>query len=141
MKKLLTALFSLAFVTLGYSQSSTDTLSVKKAEIQFAQTEIHYGVIEQYSNGEKSIEFTNTGSAPLVLTNVVPSCGCTVVDWPKEPVSPSEKGKIIVKYNTGNTGTFRKSIRVFSNAKTSPVMLIISGEVKPTESNSSPNQK
>ncbi|MDZ7740844.1 MAG: DUF1573 domain-containing protein [Bacteroidota bacterium] len=73
--------------------------------------------------------FTNKGQKPLVLSNVRASCGCTVPQWPREPVAPGEKGEIKVKYNTNRPGSFNKSITVNSNAANSMVRLRIKGQV------------
>lgn len=101
------------------------------ATITFSSVELDYGTVMQNSDGTKEFEFTNTGKAPLIIDNVVPSCGCTVVDWPKKPIEPGKKAKLIVRYNTRIAGKFKKHIRVFSNATGIPVLLTIKGEVKP----------
>jgi hypothetical protein len=74
--------------------------------------------------------FKNTGKDPLVLKNVRSSCGCTIPQWPKEPIKKGEQGKIKVRYNTRITGTFSKSISVYSNAGNMPVVLVIKGKVE-----------
>ena len=95
-----------------------------------------YGKIQQNSNGVHEFEFKNTGSDPLIITNVKSSCGCTVPSYPKEPIKKNQKEKIHVKYNTKKIGTFMKTITVYSNAKNSPVILHIKGEVlKPDTTN------
>lgn len=101
------------------------------AAILFSTTELNYGQVALNSDGTKKFEFTNTGTKPLIVTNVMASCGCTAPEWPREPIKPGEKGTITVKYNTAIPGAFQKSIRVFSNASPEPVLLIIKGEVKP----------
>ena len=66
----------------------------------------------------------------MILSNVKSSCGCTIPEWTKEPIMPKASGVIKVKYNTTRVGTFQKSITVYSNAKNSPVVLTIKGEVE-----------
>jgi hypothetical protein len=88
-----------------------------------------YGTIERGSNGNSVFTFTNKGQKPLVLSNVRASCGCTVPQWPREPIAPGEKGEIKVKYNTNIAGTFNKSITVNSNAANSTIRLNIKGQV------------
>ena len=73
--------------------------------------------------------FKNTGKEPLILKNVRSSCGCTVPEWPKEPIKRGSKGTIKVSYNTRITGSFSKSITVYSNAEGEPVVLKIKGKV------------
>jgi hypothetical protein len=64
-----------------------------------------------------------------LLTKVRASCGCTTPSWPKEPIKSGKTGTIKVKYNTRIKGNFSKSIRVYSNAKNSPILLRIKGQV------------
>ena len=92
---------------------------------------IDYGkVYKDNDNGVRVFEFTNTGNAPLIITNVQSTCGCTVPSKPKEPIMPGKSDKIEVKYNMA-TGPIRKSITVESNAvnhENGTVHLKIKGE-------------
>lgn len=75
-------------------------------------------------------EFTNTGGAPLIISNVTTSCGCTAPSWSREPVLPGAKGFVSATYDPKNRpGKFEKTITIVSNADKSPVILHISGEV------------
>jgi hypothetical protein len=105
----------------------------KKPKASFASENYDFGKINE-SNGPVSykFEFTNIGAEPLVLSNVVASCGCTTPNWPKEPVLPGAKNSITVTYNPqGRPGRFEKSITVTSNADPSTQVLKIMGEVIP----------
>lgn len=133
MKKIFFAILLGSTSLWGWAQNVLDSAAANPS-IRFTTTEIDYGSIPQNSNGERVFEFTNNGSKPLILTNVVASCGCTATEWPREPIKPNEKGSITVKYNTSITGTFRKSIRVFTNSSPEPILLIIKGEIKPSHS-------
>lgn len=122
MKKFLTFLFVAAFGVISYAQET--------AEITFKAEEIDYGKVKVGSDGVRVFEFTNTGKAPLVITNVSSSCGCTVPSWTKDPIAPGAKGKIEVKYDTNRVGPISKTVTVTSNAKQNPVKgLRIKGEV------------
>ncbi|MDO4229773.1 MAG: DUF1573 domain-containing protein [Capnocytophaga sp.] len=122
MKKFLTFLFVATFGLISYAQET--------AEITFKAEEIDYGKVKVGSDGVRVFEFTNTGKAPLVITNVSSSCGCTVPTWTKEPVAAGAKGKIEVKYDTNRVGPISKTVTVTSNAKQNPVKgLRIKGEV------------
>jgi len=99
--------------------------------IVFVKTLNDYGTIEQGSDGNCEFKFTNNGKSPLVLSNVQASCGCTVPEWPKEPILPGNTSSIKVKYNTNNQGNFNKSITVSSNAINKTVILQIKGNVTP----------
>ena len=103
----------------------------KIAEIQFKETIIDYGIIENGEDGKKIFEFKNTGNAPLVFNRIFSSCGCTIPKKPEKPVLPGESGEIQVNYDTKRTGIKQKAITVKSNAKTPNIILRIKGEVLP----------
>lgn len=147
MKKSLTILASLLFsVTFVYAQNATKpTQPVQQAQtetakpavvdnpnaadISFTKTVHDYGTIFAGGDGNSEFEFTNTGKEPLILASVKSSCGCTVPSWPREPIMPGKKETIKVKYDTSRIGPINKTITVMSNAKTSPVILKITGNV------------
>ncbi|QNK77523.1 DUF1573 domain-containing protein [Winogradskyella undariae] len=101
----------------------------KVAKIEFKTDVIDYGTIEKGADGVRVFEFTNTGDAPLVISNVKSTCGCTVPKKPKDPIMPGETGVIEVKYDTKRVNPIRKTITVFSNAETPTVALKIKGLV------------
>jgi hypothetical protein len=101
----------------------------KVAKIEFKTDVIDYGTIEKGSNGVRIFEFTNTGNAPLIISNVKSTCGCTIPKKPKGPIMPGETGEIEVKYDTNRVNPIRKTITVFSNAETPTVALKIKGVV------------
>lgn len=103
----------------------------KQAEIAFQSTSHDFGTIVEGTQATVEFEFTNTGDAPLVLSSVNASCGCTTPEWTKEPIMPGQKGKVKAVYNsTGRPGSFTKSITVQSNAKNGTVILTIKGNVE-----------
>ena len=109
-----------------------------KIEFKDKDNTIDYGKVnKEDDNGVRSFEFTNTGDAPLIISNVQSTCGCTVPSKPTEPIAPGKTGKIEVKYNM-NPGPIRKTITVETNAVNAEegrVVLKIKGEViaKPVE--------
>ncbi|KOS04712.1 hypothetical protein AM493_00615 [Flavobacterium akiainvivens] len=116
---------------------SMATYAQKGAKIEFKSDTIDYGTVtKEEDNGVRVFEFTNTGDADLIITNVKSTCGCTVPSKPKDPIKPGKTGQIEVKYNM-NTGPIRKTITVTSNAVNVPdgvVALKIKGEVVKGES-------
>ena len=105
----------------------------KKAKIQFKTETVDYGEIQKGSDGIRVFEFTNTGDAPLIISKVSSSCGCTIPKKPEEPIMPGKTGEIQVKYDTNRVGPIRKAITVISNADTPTMVLKIKGEVKGVE--------
>ena len=93
MKKIcaLVMIFMISF--LGFSQN-------KKAIITFEKTVIDYGTVDKGANGVRDFVFTNTGDAPLIISNVKSTCGCTIPKKPEKPILPGESDKIQVKYYT-----------------------------------------
>ncbi len=110
-----------------FAQESTD-----QPQITFAQGEHDFGKIQEGTMANYEFVFTNTGKAPLVLSNVQPSCGCTTPEWNKDPIMPGAKGTIKASFNSyGRPGTFQKYITVKSNASNGEITLIIKGTVEP----------
>lgn len=132
MKKLiLTFVLSMAVVFGVNAQSNKKEVKAtgSQPEITFKEMVHDYGEVVKDGNGICEFEYKNTGKAPLMLTNVRSSCGCTIPSWSKEPLMPGKSAKIKVKYNTKNVGTINKSITVESNASNGTVVLKITGKV------------
>ncbi len=123
MKKLVLVLF---VGLLGFSLTAQD----KVAKIEFKTETVDYGQIDKGSDGIRVFEFTNTGEAPLIISKVSSSCGCTIPKKPEEPILPGKVGEIQVKYDTNRVGPIRKAITVISNADTPTKVLKIKGEIK-----------
>ncbi|MEO6347004.1 MAG: DUF1573 domain-containing protein [Aquaticitalea sp.] len=109
----------------------------KVAKIEFKTDTIDYGTIEKGANGVRVFEFTNIGDAPLIISDVKSTCGCTVPKKPEKPILPGKTGEISVNYDTNRVNPIRKTITVTSNAINNPtVALKIKGEViDPTKTN------
>lgn len=90
------------------------------------------GVLTMGEKIEISFDFKNTGNKPLYIVSAEPSCGCTVADFPKEPLAPDSLGKIVAVFDTNKSsaGHFTKVITVTTNTKPSATnVLTFSGEV------------
>lgn len=110
MKKVM-LLLALAAGSFGISQAQ-----VAGAQIEFEKLEHDYGTIDQGANGTTEFKFTNTGTEPLIISNAKGSCGCTVPEWPKEPIAPGATSSIRVKYDTKRVGPISKTVTITSNA-------------------------
>ncbi len=119
-------------ILIAFVLASGISFSQAKIEFKAKDETIDYGTVSKGSdNGVRTFEFTNTGNAPLIISNVQSTCGCTVPTKPTEPILPGKTGKIDVKYNM-NPGPIRKTITVESNASNYPegrIALKIKGEV------------
>jgi hypothetical protein len=115
--------------------ATTTTAPASLAEIKLDKTTHDYGTIKQGENGECVFKFTNNGKEPLVITNCMGSCGCTVPQCPTAPILPGKTGEIKVKYDTQRVGGIYKTVTVNSNAKSGVQTLTIKGtvEAKPVD--------
>ena len=127
MKKYLFTAFLMLCSLVSFAQQANE------AEIKFDKTSHDFGIFtESNSKVTCTFTFTNTGNKLLVIHQAIVSCGCTVPEYPKEPIKPGESGKIVVTYNGEGRfpGHFRKSITIRSNAKQEIVRLYIEGDMQ-----------
>ncbi len=97
--------------------------------IKWVETEHNFGKIAKNKPVTAEFKFTNTGTEPLIISNARGSCGCTGVEFPREPLMPGTSGVVKATFNAANVGTFNKSVTVESNAEAGTVVLQIQGEV------------
>jgi hypothetical protein len=98
---------------------------------KWTKTTHNFGEIKQKSPVFYEFEFTNSGQAPLVISDVEGSCGCTVTEYSKDPVLPGKQGKIKATYDAAALGKFHKSIKVTANVEGGPEYLYLQGTVSP----------
>lgn len=126
MKKTILIIVLVLLSGIGFAQTGP------KIEFLAKDNTIDYGKVSKGNdNGIRNFEFKNTGDAPLIITDVLSTCGCTVPTKPTEPIMPGKTGKIEIKYNMA-PGPIRKTITVESNAvnyENGRVALKIKGEV------------
>jgi len=97
---------------------------------EFTETRHHFGELVEGEKVSHSFRFKNAGTSDLVIANVKASCGCTVPDWPKDPVHPGEEGHIKVTFDSqGKHGMQSKTITVVANTVPATRVLTISAEV------------
>lgn len=94
------------------------------------RTEHNFGTFSMAEKQECIFRLTNTGKSLLVIQDVTTSCGCTKVEYGKEPVRPGESIELKVSYEAEESGRFSKVIAVYANVKSSPVRLRIMGDVE-----------
>lgn len=126
----LTLLFATLFASNGVIAQEEAAVE-SGAKIEFKKETHDYGTIKQYGDGSCEFEFKNTGNEPLMISNAKGSCGCTVPEWPREPIAPGETGVIKVKYDSKRVGPINKSVTLQSNATNAPTKVIrIKGTVE-----------
>jgi hypothetical protein len=110
MKNIATLLAIVLISSFGLAQNGP------KIEFKAKDNTIDYGIVtKKKDNGIRSFEFTNTGDAPLIITDVLSTCGCLVPTKPTDTIMPGKTGKIEIKYNM-TPGPIRKTITIESNA-------------------------
>lgn len=134
MKKfILSAAFIFGVVIVALSQSPTVVIESgnpsSMAKFKWEQTTHNFGKINQGKPVSIEFTFTNSGSTPLVISNVKGSCGCTVTKYSKEPIAPGKSGNVKATFNAAAMGAFNKSVRVTANVEGGMETLFIKGEV------------
>lgn len=108
-----------------------DANATKFPKIEFSETEHDFGDIEKGKQVETVFTYTNTGNAPLVITDIRSSCGCTIPqDWSREPLAPGKTGKFTVTYNGAGPNKVTKTITVTSNTEAGTDTVKITAFVK-----------
>ncbi|MFC2123306.1 DUF1573 domain-containing protein [Bacteroidota bacterium] len=106
--------------------------SVKGPIASFEETSHDFGDLIQGDKVNYTFEFTNTGKQPLLISNVLTTCGCTATKWTKKPVEPGKTGQVKITFDsTGKMGKQNKIITVVSNAELQHSRLSITASVLP----------
>jgi hypothetical protein len=104
---------------------------IPKTGINFETPKKDFGKVLSTSSNSHTFVFTNTGTEPLVISNAKGSCGCTVPEWPKEPILPGDKGEIKVVYKpNGQSGIQTKQVTVTANTNPANSILTITGDIQ-----------
>lgn len=107
--------------------------ALAQAQCTFAEHSHDFGYIKEAKGAvTHTFTFTNTGDRPLIIKQVVVSCGCTRPEFPTKPIKPGKTGKVKITFSpAGRSGSFRKSIKVRTNGANGSVNLYITGNVIP----------
>ncbi len=114
------------------AQLPADSLLVRPtAVIAFDSAFYDFGTVKQGTMVKRTFHFTNTGADSLIIADVKTTCGCTVPEWPKQPVPPGGKGEIKVEFNTADkSGRQLRILRVAANTDPVETLLQMGGEIK-----------
>lgn len=141
MKKLILSLCVAAlFLTACNNESSTAVVldsagkvvsAVNAPVIKFEEEIYDFGVINEGESVKYEFKFKNTGKTPLIISNAMATCGCTVPEYPNKPIKPGKGGVIKVIFNSqGKVGVQDKVVSIISNANPYLATVHIVGEVK-----------
>ncbi len=130
------ALITLLFFGWSCSENKTSSNTTvsdqieEGAVISFDKTVHEFGRIESGERVAYAFRFENKGQTPLIITGVRTGCGCTVGDYPKDPIAPGQTGRINVIFNSsGKRGFQSEAVTVLSNDKSSPTIVRVTAEV------------
>jgi hypothetical protein len=113
------------------STSPLDKTNGKVTTIKLAETSYDWGTIKEGEKMTHVFKFTNTGKEDLVISEARGSCGCTVPEWPKEPIKPGKGGEMKVVFDSANkSGAQSKSVTITANTEPAQVVVIIKGNVE-----------
>lgn len=137
MKKIILSAFILTMVTALYAQELVTSVRTNtqasfapdNAIFTWSETTFDFGKIKQNIPSTHEFTFVNKGNAPLVISSVQASCGCTVAEYSREPVAPGQRGFVKATYNAARAGVFTKTVTINSNTDQSVITLTIKGEV------------
>jgi hypothetical protein len=98
--------------------SADDKTSDNNTATIFFSNSIHnFGQINEGDTAVHIFSFKNTGKVPLIISSATGTCGCTVPEWPKNPIDPGQSGEIKVSFNsTGKSGAQDKEVYIVSNS-------------------------
>jgi len=122
MKKVFLSIFFVAFCSIvGFAQG--------EPAFKWEKMTHNFGKIAQGKPVTATFKFTNIGKTPIVISGARGSCGCTVPNYPKDPVAPGETAEITAVYNAAAVGAFNKTVTIDANTKEPQTILNIQGEV------------
>lgn len=107
-----------------YELARNDTL------FQFAAPIVNLGNMETGEVRDVNFAYRNVSSKPLIIRNIVTTCGCTSVEWEKVPLMPGKRSEIKVRFEAEKEGVFFKKLFIYYAGSSAPVEIAIKGEIK-----------
>ena len=116
----------------GQTQAEEVASNQPLTSVVLAQSHFDFGNVKKGESVQHDYEITNTGTNPLIISKVVPGCGCTAPDYTKEPILPGKKGKITLKFDSSSfDGAQHKQAEVYANVEKGPMVITFSANVQP----------
>jgi len=112
------------------ASGNSDVDKDKLPFFEFVEEVVDFGTITQGEVVSTNFKFKNVGKSDLIISSAQGSCGCTVPEWPKEPIKPGQEGKIAVTFNsTGKQGKQNKTITLVANTMPNTKVIALKGDV------------
>jgi len=133
---LVVVVISAIAITVYYSTKDKEKITASLIEngttIKFEKDFIDFGKLTDGEVVTCSFKFKNTGKNDLIISSVTANCGCTVADYPRDPIAPNKEGQITVRYDSKGSSGFRiqKQVSVLANTSPSTTRLRIAADVQ-----------
>lgn len=116
--------------------TNTDMVAATQQQAQttlaLSEPEFDFGQIKKGDQVEHIFKVTNTGKNPLIISSVVPTCGCTVPEFTKDPIMPGKTGSVTLKFDSSNfDGVVHKTAELYANVAKVPIELSFTADIKP----------
>lgn len=112
------------------SATANGSSTAELPEMKFEEEVFDFGKITQGEKVSHAFVFKNTGKKNLIISGANGSCGCTVPEWPKEPVKPGAEGKINVVFSSeGKSGIQEKTVTIVTNCEPATKVIRIKTEI------------
>lgn len=100
--------------------------------LALSESQFDFGKIKKGETVEHVYEVTNTGTNPLIISQVKPGCGCTAPNYTKDPILPGQKGNITLKFDSSSfDGMVSKQAEVYANVEKTPIVITFSANIQP----------
>lgn len=118
--------------TLNIEETREKLSQVAQTNLALSEPDFDFGTIKKGEVVQHIYEITNTGKNPLIISNVQPTCGCTVPDFTKTPILPGKKGQITLTFDSSNfDGVVHKTAEVYANVAKVPIELRFTADIQP----------
>ena len=98
--------------------------------MKFSKLDFNFGIVNKGQIISRYITFKNDGKRDLVISNVKSSCGCTIANWPKNPIAPNSSDSLLLELNTGSlNGKIMKTVTIISNSKPNTKVITINAQI------------
>lgn len=100
--------------------------------VALSESNFDFGNIKKGDKVNHVYEVTNTGTNPLIISEVKPGCGCTAPEFTKDPILPGKKGRITLSFDSSSfDGSVQKYADVFANVEKAPIKLTFNANIQP----------
>jgi hypothetical protein len=123
-----------ASVSPDANQVTPSATTGKTTTVKFEETSYDWGKLKEGEKMTHLFKFKNTGNNDLIISDARGSCGCTVPEWPKEPIKPGKGGEIKVVFDSSHkNGPQTKTVTINANSEPASIVLMIKGTVDAVE--------